>query len=113
MCSFVCLNRNSEKGLNVDFYDINWNPMPFKRHYPRSGTITSRPKTYEKMVEIAEILSKNIPFVRVDFYEVDGHLYFGELTFYPGSGFEEFRPESYDYLLGSWISLPKKTNISD
>jgi len=109
MCSFVCLNRNSDNGLNVDFYDIDWNPMPFERHYPRSGTITPKPKTYEKMVEFAEILSKSFPFVRVDFYEVYGQLYFGELTFYPGSGLEEFTPESYDYLLGSWMNLPNKT----
>lgn len=107
-CSFVCLNRNSPKGLNVDFYDINWKPMPFERHYPNSGTTISKPNNYDKMVKFAEILSKDIPFVRVDFYEVNGQLYFGEITFYPGSGFEEFNPESYDYLLGQWIQLPSK-----
>lgn len=104
-CSFVCLNRQSLAGLNVDFYDIDWNPMPFERHYPSSGTVIPKPKNYSKMVEFAEILSKNIPFVRVDFYEANGQLYFGELTFYPGSGYEEFAPESYDYLLGSWIEI--------
>lgn len=107
-CSFVCLNRSSSTGLNVDFYDIDWNPMPFERHYSRSNTALPKPKTYEKMIQIAETLSKEIPFVRVDFYEVNGRLYFGELTFYPGSGYEEFKPESYDNLLGSWIELPSK-----
>ena len=107
-CSFVCLNRNSKKGLNVDFYDMDWNPMPFTRHYPNSGTILPKPKNFDKMVEFATKLSKGIPFVRVDFYETNGKLYFGEMTFYPGSGFEEFTPESYDYLLGSWIELPNK-----
>lgn len=106
-CSFVCLNRNSPNGLNVDFYDMKWNPMPFQRHYKSSGSITPRPKNFDKMVEFSRKLSKDIPFVRVDFYEINGQLYFGELTFYPGSGFEEFTPESYDYLLGSWIELPK------
>ena len=47
-------------------------------------------------------------FVRVDFYEINGHVYFGELTFYPGSGVEEFEPELYDYELGSWLTLPTK-----
>jgi hypothetical protein len=108
--SFVCLNRNSPSGLNVDFYDVDWNPMPFDRHYPRSGTIIPKPQNYDKMVSFAEKLSKDIPFVRVDFYESYGHLYFGELTFYPGSGFEGFTPESYDYKLGSWIKLPNKKN---
>jgi len=105
-CSFVCLNRNSSNGLNVDFYDMNWKPMPFERHYPCSGTAIPKPKNFDRMVEFAEKLSKDIPFVRVDFYETDRQLYFGELTFYPGAGFEEFTPESYDYLLGAWIDLP-------
>lgn len=107
-CSFVCLNRHLPTGLNVDFYDMDWNPMPFERHYPRSGTIILKPKTFDKMVRFAEKLSKDIPFVRVDFYEINGQLYFGELTFSPGSGYEEFTPESYDYLLGSWLELPSK-----
>ncbi|WP_209510531.1 ATP-grasp fold amidoligase family protein [Sedimentibacter acidaminivorans] len=107
-CSFVCLNRNSQSGLNVDFYDMDWNPMSFERHYPSSGTTIPRPINFDKMIDFAEKLSKNIPFVRVDFYETNGHLYFGELTFHPGSGFEEFTPELYDYLLGSWIKLPSK-----
>jgi hypothetical protein len=109
-CSFVCLNRNSKNGLNVDFYDMDWKPMPFERHYHNSGTVIPKPMNFNKMVEFAEKLSKDIPFVRVDFYETNGQLYFGELTFYPGAGFEEFTPESYDCLLGSWIKLPSKTN---
>lgn len=104
-CLFVGLNRDSEQGLNVDFYDLDWNLLPFERHYPNSDSSIPKPKNLEKMVELAEILSKNIPFVRVDFYEVEGNIYFGELTFYPGGGLEEFSPESYDYLLGSWINV--------
>jgi hypothetical protein len=104
-CSFVCLNRNSQTGLNVDFYDIDWNPMPFERHYPNSKTTIPKPQNYNKMIELARELSKDIPFVRVDFYEINRQVYFGELTFYPGSGFEEFTPDSYDYLLGSLIKL--------
>ncbi|WP_372663125.1 ATP-grasp fold amidoligase family protein [Cohnella sp.] len=107
-CLFVCLNRNSPNGLNVDFYDMDWNPMPFERHYLNSKSIINKPKNFKKMVEFAEKLSKNIPFVRVDFYEINGNLFFGELTFYPGSGYEKFKPESFDYLLGSWIELPTK-----
>lgn len=105
-CSFVALNRQSATGLNIDFYDREWNLMPFERHYPTSGTKIRKPSKYNEMIKYAELLSGNIPFLRVDFYEVDGKLYFGELTFYPGSGFEEFTPEKYDYLLGNWIDLP-------
>lgn len=108
-CLFICLNRNSETGLNIDIYDTEWNLMPFQRpNHPNSGTVIPKPKNFDRMVKFAEKLSKDIPFVRVDFYEIDSKLYFGELTFFPGSGYEEFTPESYDYLLGSWIELPSK-----
>lgn len=107
-CSFTCLNRNSPNGLNVDFYDINWNKMPFERYYKNSNIVLEKPKNYEKMIELAEKLSKNIPFVRVDFYEINNKLYFGELTFYPGCGCESFQPEEYDRILGEWIRLPSK-----
>lgn len=107
-CSFVCSNRNSEEGLNVDFYDLNWNKMPFTRHYPNSKENIRKPINYELMIKLSEKLATDIPFVRVDFYEVDGKIYFGELTFYPGSGFEEFSPEKYDKILGDWLELPKE-----
>lgn len=107
-CSYVGLNRFLESGFNLDFYDIDWKPMPFETHYKRSGTNIPKPKNYKKMVDISEYLSSDIPFVRIDFYESKERLYFGEITFYPLSGFGEFTPEKYDYLLGSWIKLPKK-----
>ncbi|WP_231505579.1 ATP-grasp fold amidoligase family protein [Bacillus sp. EB01] len=107
-CSFVCLNRNSSEGLNIDFYNLDWEKMPFKRHYPNSTKVTPKPKHYNQMIEFAQKLSKDIPFVRVDFYETNDRLYFGELTFFPGSGYEKFSPESYDHLLGSWLKLPTK-----
>lgn len=106
-CSFVCSERFSGKGLHVTFFDREWKVMPFERSYPSVKEGFPKPVQYEKMVELAQKLSKNIPFVRVDFYEVDGKIYFGELTFYPGSGFEAFQPESWDETLGSWIQLPQ------
>lgn len=106
-CSFVCLNRRSKEGLKIDFYDLEWNKMPFERHYHNSNIILEKPKNYNKMIELAEKLSKNIPFVRVDFYDVKGKIYFGELTFYPGSGFEEFTPEEWDKKLGDMLIIPE------
>ncbi len=84
-CSLVCSDRFSKKGL------------------PKT-------KCYEEMNILAEKLSKGIPFVRVDFYEINGKVYFGELTFYPDSGFEEFTPRSADIWLGNFIKLPKEKN---
>lgn len=109
-CSFVCTNRNSKQGLSVDFFDLNWEKMPFTRHYPNSGEHINKPINYNQMLQLAEKLARNIPFVRVDFYEVNRKIYFGELTFYPGAGFEEFSPEKYDRILGEWLDLPEICN---
>ncbi|MBD3921515.1 glycosyl transferase [Paenibacillus sp. PR3] len=106
-CTFVCTNRHTGAGLHMTFYDNDWRVMPFERHYPKESVPIRRPAHFEKMKEIAEQLSSRMALVRIDFYEVKGKLYFGEVTFYPGSGFEEFTPDSYDYLLGSWINLSK------
>lgn len=107
-CSFVCSDRFTGKGLHVTFFDLDWNVMPFERSHPAVKEGFPKPAQYEKMVKLAQVLSKDIPFVRVDFYEVDGKIYFGEMTLYPGCGFEAFQPEQWDGMLGSWLSLPEK-----
>lgn len=66
------------------------------------------PNEIEKMIELAEKLSKNIPFVRVDFYDVNGAIYFGEMTFFPGSGFDPFLPEEWEMKIGDMLTLPSK-----
>lgn len=104
-CEFTCTGR-SNNDLRVDFYDLEWNHLPFTRHYKNADVPPEAPVRLRDMVAFAELLAANIPFVRVDFYEVAGSLYFGEMTFYPGSGFEEFNPEEWDERLGSWIELP-------
>lgn len=103
-CSFTCTNRFSKEGLEVTFYDRQWNKMPFERYYP-SGTATEKPTSYDQMILLAEILSKNIPFVRIDFYEIESSPYFGEITFFPGAGLEPFSPPRWDKVLGDWINL--------
>ncbi len=104
-CSFTCSERFTESGLKVTFFDKDWNVMPFERHYPASKNPPKKPINYDKMIQFSEKLSKGILFVRVDFYEINGQLFFGELTFYPGSGFEEFTPEEWDYKLGDFLKL--------
>ena len=105
-CCFTCSERFSDDGLKVTFYDNDWKIMPFERHYPALKKEEVRPKSFEQMIYFAELLSKDIPFVRIDFYEINDTPYFGEITFFPGSGFEEFTPEEWDEILGSWIELP-------
>ena len=65
-----------------------------------------KPDNLKKMIELSERLAKNISFIRVDFYNINGKIYFGELTFYPASGLEKFEPEKWDVKLGEWIKLP-------
>ena len=65
------------------------------------------PASYLMMKELAERLSLNVPFLRVDFYDVDGKIYFGELTFFPQSGFGKFIYEDNDTMLGTWMRLPR------
>ena len=64
------------------------------------------------MIQLAEELAESIPFVRVDFYESKDQIFFGELTLYPGSGFEEFNPPEWDEKMGSWLILPTKKRRS-
>ncbi len=107
-CSFTCTERFSKDGLKVTFYDANWDIMPFERHYPRSKTPITKPLNYDEMVELAEKLSKDIPFVRVDFYSIKGKIYFGEMTFYPGSGLEEFTPQEWDKNIGNLLTFSQE-----
>ena len=68
----------------------------------------SKPKGFEKMKDLAKILSKGFSHVRVDLYDINGNIYFGEMTFYNSSGFAEFAPFKWQEIFGSWIKLPTK-----
>lgn len=105
-CSFTCTNRYAKEGLKVTFFDTNWEKMPFERHYPADFNKIEKPITYVEMTNLAEKLAENIPFVRIDFYEIKGRPFFGEMTFFPGNGMEKFTPKEWDETLGSWIDLP-------
>lgn len=99
--------RFSDTGLKLDFYDTQWNHLEFRRDHPMSGRKLIQPANYDIMLEYAKVLSSEFPFVRVDFFEVNGKVYFGELTFFPGGGFEQFQPVEYDYKFGEKLILPK------
>ena len=102
----VCSNRFSKTGTRMNFYDIDWEPMGIHfGHYPPLSTEFPLPVTYDEMKRLTAELSKDCPFLRVDFYEIKGRLYIGELTFFPGAGFDKFLPMSKDYELGEWLHL--------
>lgn len=102
-CILLCNDRNTE--LKETFFDLNWKILPFKRPNHSIDTNIEKPHNLDKMIEFSKKLSLNIPFLRVDFYEINGNLYFGELTFYPAGGFSKFEPEEWDLKLGNLIDL--------
>ena len=105
----VIQNRTSKE--TIDFFDAEWNHQEFVGLNPKAGQAVVppvRPICLDIQVEIASRLSQNIPFSRIDLYEVGNHVYFGEITFFPMSGFGSFRPNQYNEILGQMISLPSK-----
>ena len=109
-CVFYYDDRFSRSGMKQNCYDGDWNLLPFSwGGYPNTETIVAKPRCFEEMKSIATKLAAmvNNAFVRIDLYEVGGNIYFGEFTFYPGSGFDKIEPVEWDFLLGSWIDLKR------
>lgn len=115
---FYCFNgdpiycqviKNRETGGTIDFFDKQWNHMPFRglHNWPNSSSTIPKPKRYNEMIEYARKLSEGFPFVRVDFYYVKDQIYFGELTFFPKSGLGSFYPTEWNKKIGSLLKLPE------
>lgn len=113
---FFCFD-GEPKFIEVDFdrfighkrniYDIEWNLLDFEIKFPSNfNHVIEKPASLDEMINVAKKLSKDIPFVRVDLYSINGQVYFGELTFFHGSGCEKFSPEIWNYKLGGWMDLP-------
>ena len=108
ICSIVCSDCFDKDGLKVTFYNRDWEKIPFTRHYSVSEKEIQRHAIYQDVLDFLERLSKDTSFKRTDFYEIDERLYFVELTFFQGSGYEEFDSEKWDTTLGNWVKLPDK-----
>lgn len=94
-----------------DFFDMDWNHQEFNAtssHVSYAKKSLEKPVHFDEMIEIARKLSAVLPFVRVDLYNNDGKILFGEITFYPGSGHLNFSPSEYDMILGDLLKLPTK-----
>lgn len=104
---YVSQGLSDHSTARISYLSLDWEWQPFKRNdYVNFEELPAKPLNFDKMVEFCKILSAEIPFLRVDFYEVNGHLYFGELTFFPGSGNTAFNPPEWDETIGEWIKLP-------
>lgn len=104
----VKVNYDVATDYHVCWYDLDWNKIEGTTIYdPVDNSVSiEKPKELDQLLELARKLSKGISYLRVDFYCTGGKLKFGELTFFPGSGFERFVPDSFDEEIGSWIKLP-------
>lgn len=98
---FLCSDRHFNKSVHYSVYDLDWKYYPDKiQPKYRTEKIYPRPRAFGKMIEYSRILSKGIPYVRVDWYEIDGEPVFSELTFTPGGGFQHFYSNEYLLELG-------------
>lgn len=103
---FISSGRSGE-GMTCDFYDMDFQHLDLRRKYPNASKPIARPKNFEEMKECARKLTAGFPHLRADLYEVNGRVYFGELTLYTSSGFVPFHPEKWDRIFGDMITLPQ------
>ncbi len=104
---FIATDRQKKgEETKFDFFDADFNHLDIKNGHPNAEIHPAKPAMFEKMKVLAATLSKEIPQVRVDFYEVNGKVFFGELTFSHWSGMKPFEPREWDYKFGDWIKLP-------
>lgn len=98
-----CKNRFS--GNRRNFYDENLTLLKDVGNYPNISSEFSLPSNVQDMITVAEKLSSGFPFARIDFYDVEGHIVFGEITFYPSTGFATYHPDSFDFELGKYFII--------
>ena len=115
---YLCFNGKPEYiVLDIDrftnhkrnIYDVAWQDLHIASDCPCIDNRTfDKPVNYDKMIEIAKILSEDFPAVRVDLYNINGRIYFGELTFFPWSGYVQYSPDSFDFEMGKKFVLPER-----
>lgn len=106
---YISEGLSDHSTAKISFADMDYNIAEFKRNdFKPFNELPKKPINFEKMKELAKVLSKDRAFIRVDFYEINKKIFFGELTFFPCSGYLPFDPEKYDKILGDWITLPNK-----
>lgn len=104
---FIATERFSNE-VKFDFFDADFNHLDIVQKHPMSGKTIEKPAKFDEMKQIASKLSKGIPHVRIDLYEANGKVYFGEMTFFHHGGMVPFHPKEWDDVFGSWLRLPQK-----
>jgi len=105
---FVATGRGTQIEPNFDWFDMDYNHLELKTGHPNSpkDKLPKKPDTFEEMKRVAANLSKGMPHVRIDLYECNGQVYFGEYTFFHWSGINKFEPEEWNKKMGDWLHLP-------
>lgn len=105
---YIAQGRGRGEETTADFFDMDFNHLPFTIDHEMAKIMPEKPVCFEEMKMLAEKLSEGTPQLRVDFYEVDGKVYFGEMTFFHCSGMVDFHPEEWGYIFGDWVELPER-----
>lgn len=105
---YIVQGRGRGAATTADFFDMDFQHLPFAIDHDMASIPPEKPVQFEAMKRFAALLSEGTPQLRVDFYEVDGKLYFGEMTFFHCSGLAAFYPKKWDRIFGDWVQLPPK-----
>ncbi len=109
---YIASGRGASAETVADFFDMEFNHVDLKIDHENAAVPPHPPKNFELMKELAAKLSEGTPELRVDFYEVDGKVYFGEMTFFHCAGLYPFKTPEWDRIMGNWITLPPKTGAA-
>lgn len=104
-CAQIHNGRNTSSGHTQDYYDKEWNRLPVTQGCPMAEEVSERPAQMDEIFALSEKLAEGICFLRVDWYIINGRVYFGELTFFDGSGVELFEPDDWNYRFGEMIAI--------
>lgn len=105
---FIASDRQTAgEETKFDFFDMDFNHLDIRNGHPNAKVPPAKPEKFDEMRQLAEKLCVGFPHVRVDFYEVNGRVYFGEMTFAHNCGMVPFEPDEWNFTFGSWIELPK------
>ena len=109
---YIIVDKDRYISHRRNFYTTDWERVYVTTDHEQFETPYPKPKNFEKMLYVARLLSKDFPFVRVDLYNIEGKVYFGELTFYPWTGYVQFDPDEFDYILGNMFNINNLTGLN-
>lgn len=101
----ICITDRYTSSVNHLYYDVNWEKQNVVSEGAYLDADVPKPDKLPEMLEIAETLSEDFPFARIDLYYVENKIYFGEITFFPWSGYMEFEPDEFDFVLGEKFTI--------